>query len=72
MKIFLAAVEGLRFLWTMRKARKPYLHWRLGTIYGSFERDTGQPRPIKELLACLWRDRGSVIEFLLWRRRMRQ
>ena len=66
------AAEGIAFIWSMRKARAPYIHWRLGTLYGSFEKDTGQPRPIKELLDCLWRDRKNVAEFLLWRRKMRR
>lgn len=65
-------VEGISFLWSMRKAKAPYIHWRLGTLYGSFDKATGKPRPIRDLLGCLWRDRRSVAEFLLWRRRMRR
>jgi hypothetical protein len=66
------AAEGIAFLWSVRKARGPYIQWRLGTLYGSFDRATGQPRPIRDLLDCLWRDRKSVTEFLLWRRKMRR
>jgi hypothetical protein len=67
-----AFVEGVRFLWSFKKARPAYIHWRLGTVYGSFDKDTGKPRPIKELLAHLWRDREHVIDFLVWRRSMRR
>jgi hypothetical protein len=65
-------VEGVLFLWSVRKAKMSYIHWRLGTLYGSFEKGTGQPRPIKELLGCLWRDRTNIVRFLLWRREMRR
>jgi hypothetical protein len=71
-KAVTVVVEGVLFLWSVRKAKMSYIHWRLGTLYGSFERDTGQPRTIKELLDCLWRDRANITRFLLWRREMRR
>lgn len=48
-----------------------YIHWRFGTVYGSFDRETGKPRPVRALIADAWRDRTNGIRFLKWRRRMR-
>ena len=69
-------LEGLRFFraitprWRLLP-RRDFLHWRLGTIYGSFDRETGSPRPLRALLGDLWRDRRQVIRLLRWRRKMR-
>lgn len=69
-------VEAIRFwfaitprwrLWPTRA----YLQWRLGTVYGSFNRKTGKPRWVIVLLWNAWRDRRNVVRFLRWRRRMR-
>lgn len=48
-----------------------YLQWRLGTVYGSFNKLTGRPRDIEDLIIDLWRDRKNALKFLLWRRDMR-
>ncbi len=69
-------VEAVRFwfaitprwrLWPTRA----YLQWRLGTVYGSFDRETGKLRSVRALLLDAWCDRRNVIRFLRWRRRMR-
>ena len=70
MKLLASLIEGLRFLWTFRRARAPYWKWRLGTIYGSFDK-SGNERPLKELFKDLWRDRARAMKFLQWRRTMR-
>ncbi len=49
-----------------------YLHWRLGTMYGSFDRETGKPRPVRAMIRDAWQDRANVIRFLKWRRSMRR
>lgn len=49
---------------------REYLHWRLGTVYRSFDGE-GKPRQVRELVRDAWRDRGNVVAFLKWRRRMR-
>jgi len=69
-------LEGLRFLWSITPRRRllpsrAYLLWRLGTVYGSFNRETGEHRTLRELLGDLWRDRANVVRFLRWRRDMR-
>jgi len=64
-------LEALRFLWAHRRASRAYVQWRLGTVYGSFNRETGEPRPARELLRDAWRDRKQVVKFLRWRRQMR-
>ena len=64
-------MEGLHFLWCHRNASPAYVHWRLGTLYGSFA-PNGESRPLRELLRALWRDRRAAICFLLWRRGMRR
>jgi hypothetical protein len=82
--IFVALVEGLRFLWAHRRARSAYARWRLGTLYGSFELPSGEvalgkdditgvrQRSIKSLLRALWSDRRGAVRYLLWRRGMRK
>jgi hypothetical protein len=72
-------LSGLAFLWTLRPrwARRrawwpgllAYLHWRLGTVYGSFDAE-GRPRPVRALLRDLWNDRRQARRFLLWRHEM--
>lgn len=49
---------------------REYLHWRLGTVYRSFDEE-GRPRPVASLIREVWRDRANVLAFLKWRRRMR-
>ena len=67
----LALLEGVRFLWAIRRRgwwRRPpflpvpsraYLDWRLGTVYG-----TGNEEAARE-------DWPNVRRFLLWRRALR-
>lgn len=69
MRLIVALVEGTRFLWAFRRASRAYWRWRLGTIYGSFD-GNGTPRPLRELVRDLWRDRRRAVAFLLWRRGM--
>lgn len=70
-------VEGFSFLrsitprWRLLPSRA-YLQWRLGTVYGSFDRETGAVRGLSVLLRDLWRDRANVCRFLLWRQQMRR
>lgn len=76
MKWWIVITEGLRFYWAICLKRRlwpsrAYLHWRLGTIYGSFNRETGAPRPLRDLLRDLWRDRANAVKFLVWRRKLR-
>ena len=68
-------IEAVRFwfaitprwrLWPTRA----YLQWRLGTVYGSFNRETGELRPVRDLLRDAWRDRDNAGRFLVWRRGM--
>jgi len=65
----LLLVEGLRFLrsitprWRLLPPHD-YLHWRLVTVYGSFDRESGVPRPVRVMLVDLWRDRSNVAWFL--------
>ena len=66
------ATEGVHFLWTHRKATPEYVRWRLGTIYGSFDKASGGPRLMRELLRALWNDRRAVVSFLRWRRAVRR
>lgn len=71
--------QGLAFLWTLRPRLRrwrawwpsllAWLHWRLGTVYGSFDAE-GRPRPVRELLRDLWNDRRQARRFLLWRREL--
>jgi len=77
MSIVSVLIEAIRFwfaitprgrLWPTRE----YLHWRLGTMYGSFNRETGEPRQIRALIADAWCDRKQVAQFLTWRQRMRR
>lgn len=72
-----ALAEGMRFLAAItpryRLLPSPaYLHWRLGTVYGSFNRETDAPRSLLDILRDAWRDRAQVVRFLLWRRDMRR
>ena len=69
--------EGLRFLWSITPRwrllpSRQYLVWRLGTVYGTFDRETGQPRSLRALLRDLWRDRANVVRFLRWSRTLRR
>lgn len=73
MNLLLVLIEGARFYWSICLKRRlwpsrAYLHWRLGTLYGTFDRATGEPRPLRDLLLDLWRDRRNAVKFLLWRR----
>ena len=71
MKALLILSEGIRFLYSIRNADPSYLSWRLGTVYGSFDRKTGEARPLRDLLRDCWKDREQVKNFLSWRRAMR-
>lgn len=88
-RFFLSLVEGLRFWRSITPKRKlrptdAYLHWRLGTVYGSFHDcaceaqgiehksacSTGKLRSLSDLVADAKRDRKQVFQFLGWRREM--
>lgn len=77
MRLLLALLEGLRYLraitprWRLLPTTT-YLHWRLGTVYGSFDRTTGAPRTVRAMLGDVWRDREQVLRFLTWRRELRR
>jgi len=77
-KLLIILIESFRFawatglLWPRMWRRWAYWHWRLGTVYGSFDRETGEPRKMRELLRDLWRDRAAAGRFMLWRREMRR
>jgi len=68
--LVVVVIEGLSFLWDHRNVTAAYVRWRLGTLYGSFT-PSGGDRPMRELLRDLWRDRRSVVDYLLWRRGMK-
>lgn len=88
----LAAVwEGILLWWALTPPRsllpsRRYLHWRLGTVYGSFHDceckvsgiehktscATGRPRPLGDLIRQAWGDREQVMKFLRWRKWMRR
>ena len=72
MRIFIEAVR-FWFAITPRWRLWPtwaYLQWRLGTVYGSFDRKTGKPRAVRALLLDAWKDHQNVGRFLHWRRGM--
>ena len=68
-------IEAIRFWFVITpKGRlwptRDYLSWRLGTVYGTFNRKTGKPRWVIALLWDAWRDRKQVAQFLKWRKGM--
>lgn len=69
-RVLIALAEGAHFLWRFRRASPAYVRWRLGTIYGSFDRETGRERTVRELLGDLARDWRQAFRFLLWSRDM--
>lgn len=69
-------IEAIRFWFAITPRWRlwpscAYLQWRLGTVYGSFDRQTGEARSVRALLLDAWRDRKQVGKFLRWRRGMR-
>lgn len=73
--MFRVLLEAFRYYFAIKPGGRlfpprDYLQWRLGTVYGSFDK-SGNPRSVSDLCRDVWRDRKNVIAFLKWRRKMR-